>query len=78
MNTVIHEGVWNGWDSLRPPILTHPMSDETGLALEVLKAKLTQVYDGLSGELLGIRGEVPGFHPVAAELNHVHVLHSCD
>lgn len=48
------------------------------LALDVLEAELADVDDGLAGQLLRVGREVPGLHPVAAQLHHLNVLHPGD
>lgn len=45
-------------------------------ALEVLEAEFTEVENGQGGQLLRVRGEVPGLKPVAPQLYAVDVLHA--
>ena len=54
------------------------MSLKALFALEILKAELAEVNDGLRRELLGVGREVPRLHPVAAQLNNADVLHPSD
>ncbi|KAG9346517.1 hypothetical protein JZ751_006828 [Albula glossodonta] len=60
------------------PTTDQEMPLQTFEAFEVLEAELAEVEDGQGGELLWVRGEVPGFQAVAAQLNTVNVLHSSD
>ena len=54
------------------------MSLQTLPALDVLETELADVNDWFLGELLGVGGEIPGLHPVPAQLDHVDVLHPGD
>lgn len=54
------------------------MSLQTLQALEVLEAELAEVEDGQRGQLLRVRGKIPGLESMAAQLNAVDVLHARD
>ncbi len=56
----------------------HLVSLEALPALHILEAELADVDHWQLGELMGVRGEVPGLDLIAPQLHHADVLHPRD
>ena len=59
-------------------VLLYLVSFQALLALDILEAELADVDDWLCCQLRWVGREVPWLHSVATQLNHFHILNSCD
>ena len=67
-----------GWEEGDPWDSPYQMTLQTLEASAILEAELAEVEDRQRGELLRVRGEVPGLEAVPAQLNALDVLHPGD